>query len=206
MSMKPIQSAYGWRLLGYGVGLAGAGGVLSWLCLIWLVAHAEGVPPAEVGKVDVVVALAGSPDRTVYAQTLVAQGLAPDRMSTLLDPFCLRAQGSRSACATAVRNTIDEAVALRRIFARERFTKVIVVTSRYHLARARVVFDTIFAGGDTAVHVAGAQSAGLSGSRCSSHRVVDSSSALSAGYRGLRSCAGQLRRFIHLQLIGMILC
>ena len=70
MSMKPIQSAYGWRLLGYGVGLAGAGGVLSWLCLIWLVAHAEGVPPAEVGKVDVVVALAGSPDRTVYAQTL----------------------------------------------------------------------------------------------------------------------------------------
>lgn len=165
MSVKLIQSAYGWRLLGYGVGLAGAGGLLSWLWLMWLVAHAEGVPPTEVGKADVVVALAGSPDRTVYAQTLVAQGLAPDSMSTLLDPFCLRAQGSRSACATAVRNTIDEAVALRRIFARERFTKVIVVTSRYHLARARGVFDIIFAGGDTTVHVVSPSGERISGPR-----------------------------------------
>lgn len=164
MSMKPIQSAYGWRLLGYGVGLAGAGGVV--MALLDLArGPCRRVPPAEVGKVDVVVALAGSPDRTVYAQTLVAQGLAPDRMSTLLDPFCLRAQGSRSACATAVRNTIDEAVALRRIFARERFTKVIVVTSRYHLARARVVFDTIFAGGDTAVHVVSPPGDRISGPR-----------------------------------------
>ena len=165
MSMKPIQSAYGWRLLGYGIGLAGAGGLLSWLWLMWLVAHAEGVPPTEVGKADVVVALAGSPDRTVYAQALVVQGFAPDSMSTLLDPFCLRAQGSRSACATNVRNTIDEAVVLRRIFARERFTKVIVVTSRYHLARARVVFDTIFAGGETAVHVVSPPGDRISGSR-----------------------------------------
>lgn len=153
MPVKPIQSVSGWRLLGYGVGLAGVGGLLSWICLIWFVAYVEGAPLKEVGKADVVVALAGSPDRTVYAQTLVAQGLAPDSMSTLFDPSCLRAQGSRSTCATGVRNTIDEAMALRRIFARERFTKVIVVTSRYHLARAKVVFNIIFAGGDTAVHI-----------------------------------------------------
>lgn len=153
MAVASTHSAGGWGLLGYVTAALVSAGLLAWLGLSWLVAQTEGVSPDDLGKVDMVVALAGSPDRALYAKALVTQGVAPDSMTTLVDPYCLRLRGVRTVCRTSVRNTIDEAVILRRIFARERVSGVIVVTSRYHLARASAVFATVFAGAGTTIRV-----------------------------------------------------
>lgn len=126
-------------------------GVLSWFGLTYLVTHAEGSLPERVAA-DVIVPLAGSPDRSAYARTLLQRQTAANVASTLVDTRCLRTHGSNPVCATRVRNTIDEAIVLRRIFDEERYTSAIVVTSRYHLARAAAVFRIIFAGSETDVH------------------------------------------------------
>ncbi|MBD0316765.1 MAG: hypothetical protein ICV75_08745 [Nitrospiraceae bacterium] len=99
------------------------------------------------------VPLAQSQDRTLYAATLVRQGLARHLGSTLVDTRCLWARGHQSACATGVRNTVDEALVLRRVAEEERFSRVIVVTSADHLARAASVFFVIFVGTGVHVHV-----------------------------------------------------
>jgi DUF218 domain-containing protein len=135
----------------YWAGLVSLVAVLSWFCLAYIVTHAKGSLPERVAA-DVIVPLAGSPDRSAYAKTLRRRQAAPNIVSTLVDPRCLRTRGPDPACATRVRNTIDEAIVLRRIFEEERFTRVIVVTSRYHLARAAAVFAIIFAGSGTDVH------------------------------------------------------
>ncbi len=136
----------GWSQLGYLTGAVVSAGLMAWIGSAWLVARAQGAHPIDLGKAEMVVTLAGSPDRAAYAEVLVEAGVAPETMSTLVDPYCLRRHSLRAICRTSVRNTIDEAVALRRIFAREGVTTVIVVTSRYHLARARAVFAIVFAG------------------------------------------------------------
>jgi hypothetical protein len=124
---------------------------LSWFGLEYIVTHAEGSRQGHVAA-NVIAALAGNPARMTYAHFLVKQGIAPDIMSTLVDPICLREGGPRPACATRVRNTIDEAVVLRRIFDHEGFTRAIVVTSDYHLARATAIFDIIFVGSGIELH------------------------------------------------------
>lgn len=139
------------RSLACGVGIVALLAALSWVGLMQVITHAEGSLPQHLLAADVIVPLAGSPDRMAYAKSLVKQGIAPGIMSTLVDPLCLREQGPGPGCATHVRNTIDEAVALRRIFDHEHFTRVVVVTSPYHLARASAVFDIVFAGSDTAI-------------------------------------------------------
>lgn len=125
---------------------------LLWWGLMQVILHPDRQFPQHFLPADVVVPLAGSPDRMAYATSLVEQGIAPGIMSTLVDPLCLREQGPGPSCATHVRNTIDEAVTLRRIFDREGFTRVIVVTSSYHLARAATVFAVVFAGSNTTIH------------------------------------------------------
>ena len=140
------------RSLACGVGIGTILLALSWVGLIQVITHAKGSLPQHLLAADVIVPLAGSQDRMVYAKSLLKQGIAPGLMSTLVDPICLREQGPGRGCATHVRNTIDEAVALRRIFDHEHFTRAIVVTSPYHLARASAVFHIVFAGSDTSVH------------------------------------------------------
>jgi len=134
-----------------GVGIVTLLASLSWVGLVQVITRAEGSLPQHLLAADVIVPLAGSQDRIAYAKSLVEQGIASRIMSTLVDPLCLRAQSLGPSCATHVRNTIDEAVALRRIFDHEHFTRVVVVTSPYHLARASAVFDIVFAGSDTAI-------------------------------------------------------
>ena len=124
--------------------------VLSWLGLVYVVTHDAGSLSEHI-LAEVIVPLAGDPDRSAYAKTLLQRRAAPNIVSTLVDPRCFRALGPDPACATRVRNTIDEAIVLRRILEEEHFTRVIVVTSRYHLARATAVFTIIFAGSGTDV-------------------------------------------------------
>lgn len=150
----------------YVAGLAFLVAVLSWFGLAYIVTHAEGSIPEHV-PVDVIVPLAGSPDRPAYANTLLRRQTAPNIMSTLVDPRCLRTRGPDPACATRVRNTIDEAIVLRRVIEEERFTRVIVVTSRYHLARATAIFDIIFAGSGIDVHFVASPEAHLTGEQVS---------------------------------------
>ena len=149
--MNQIRQRSGSIRIVYWAGLVFFVAVLSWLGLTYIVTHAEGSLPEHV-RADVIVPLAGSPDRSAYAETLFRRQTAPNIMSTLLDWRCLRTRGPGAACATHVRNTIDEAIVLRRILEEERFSRVIVVTSRYHLARATAIFAIIFAGSGTEVH------------------------------------------------------
>lgn len=140
------------RVLTYCVSFLSLILVLLWCGLMQVMLHSDRPVPQHFIPADVVVSLAGSSERMAYATALVEQGIAREKISTLVDPFCFRTQGPGSGCATHVRNTVDEAVALRRIFDREGITRVIVVTSSYHLARAAAVFAIVFADSNTAIH------------------------------------------------------
>ncbi|MER3422318.1 MAG: hypothetical protein C4293_02885 [Nitrospiraceae bacterium] len=101
---------------------------------------------ADSRRSDVIVVLAGDSERTLYAASLAEQGAAARTLSTLLDPGCLQAGRSTEECGTGVRNTVDEALVMRRILSQEQVRRVAVVTSRYHVARAASVFGILFAG------------------------------------------------------------
>jgi uncharacterized SAM-binding protein YcdF (DUF218 family) len=126
---------------------------VAWAGLTYVVTHAEGELPDEV-RADVIVPLAGLRERSVYANALLERGVAANLGSTLVDVRCLQGQARNVRCATGVRNTIDEALLLRRIFEEDKVSRAIVVTSSYHLARATAVFSVIFAGTGISVRLA----------------------------------------------------
>ena len=78
---------------------------------------------------DVIVVLAQDIKRIQHAASLVEQGFAPRTLSTLIDPGCFRESKVRALCATGVRNTVDEALTMRRVLAREGLDRVMIVTS-----------------------------------------------------------------------------
>jgi uncharacterized SAM-binding protein YcdF (DUF218 family) len=128
--------------------------------LNWLIFHPGIVmkfyldPPFDTPQpADVIVVLAGKPERARYADLLAEKRLAPRLLSTLIDPDCLSKSGVRELCATGVRNTVDEALAMRRVLARERVDRVMVVTSRSHALRTAAVFTLVFAGTGMNVNV-----------------------------------------------------
>lgn len=138
--------------------LCGAGAILlmvacSWSGLKYVVSSATGSRPEQM-IADIIVPLAGNPDRAAYAHALLGEGIAPSVGSTLTDTECLRLRGMDldSSCATGVRNTVDEAIVLRRLFKEAQVARAIVVTSPCHLARAAAVFSVIFAGTGIEVH------------------------------------------------------
>jgi hypothetical protein len=102
---------------------------------------------------DVIVVLAGHEERARYAALLAERRLAPRILSTLVDTECLRENGVRDLCATGVRNTVDEALTMRRILARERVDRVMVVTSRSHVVRTAAIFTLVFFGTGMDVNV-----------------------------------------------------
>ena len=95
---------------------------------------------------DVIIALAGHRERAEYATLLAERRLAPRILTTVVDPDCLRKSGVPEFCATGVRNTVDEALAMRRVLARERVNRVMVVTSRSHVVRTAAIFTLVFFG------------------------------------------------------------
>jgi len=102
---------------------------------------------------DVIVVLAGNPERARYATLLAERRLAPRILSTLVDTECLRESGVREFCATGVRNTVDEALTLRRVLASERMDRVMIVTSRDHVVRTAAIFTLVFFGTGIEVNV-----------------------------------------------------
>ncbi len=95
---------------------------------------------------DAVVVLAGDEERWRYAETLVRSGVAPRTLSTLVQPRCGTENPAVQACSTGVRNTVDEALVMRRILLSEHIRHATVVTSDYHVLRAGAVFALVFAG------------------------------------------------------------
>jgi hypothetical protein len=124
--------------------------MLSWIGTAYFIMHPEESSP-EGFAADVIVPLAGTAARSAYAKTLLGRQAAAQLSSTLVDTHCLRMHGPNPVCATRVRNTIDEALVLRRVFEEEGFNRAIVVTSRYHVSRAAAVFRIIFSGSKTDV-------------------------------------------------------
>lgn len=110
-------------------------------------------PRGETWNPDLIVVLAGDPARAAYAHTLVQRGVHAEIMTTLTDPLCVKSGRELSACWTGVRNTVDEALLMRRVSVAERITHVGIVTSRYHAARAASIFGIIFAGSGIDVSV-----------------------------------------------------
>ena len=102
---------------------------------------------------DVIVVLAGHEERVRYAAFLAERRLAPRILSTMVDTECLRENGVRELCATGVRNTVDEALTMRRVLARERVDRVMVVTSRSHVVRTAAIFTLVFFGTGMDVNV-----------------------------------------------------
>jgi hypothetical protein len=134
------------NLLSWGVylrvGVICVGGVFSLfalapvLCWIWF--RTDSFQP------DVIVVLAGHPERQVYAQSLVEGGLASRILSTLLDPACVRTGQPVQACASGVQSTVDEALWVRHVLVAEKIRRALIVTSSPHAPRAAAVFATVF--------------------------------------------------------------
>ena len=102
---------------------------------------------------DVIVVLAGDAERILYAASLIERGLAPRLLTTLVDPACVRAGRPPDTCATGVRNTVDEALVMRRVLEREQVERIMIVTSRPHLVRATAVFRVVFLGSGMGLNV-----------------------------------------------------
>ena len=95
---------------------------------------------------EVLVVLAGDGDRWRSAETLVQRGVAPRLLSTLIEPACQPGSGRSQECKTGVRNTVDEALVMRRILVQAHIRHASIVTSDYHILRAGAVFAIVFAG------------------------------------------------------------
>jgi uncharacterized SAM-binding protein YcdF (DUF218 family) len=130
--------------------------LLSVVCLYganWLIFHPDLVPGLLLDPMlgtpqpaNVIVVLANDAKRTSYAASLIERGLAPNVLATLVDPACVRAGRPPDTCATGVRNTVDEALVMRRVLEGEQMERVMIVTSRSHVVRAAAVFSVVFLG------------------------------------------------------------
>lgn len=126
-------------------------GLLGLYGLNWLVFHPKLIPGViqhplfeKPQPADVIVVLAQDVERLRHATSLVERGFAPQILSTLVDPACFRASKVRALCATGVRNTVDEALTMRRVLVREGVNRVMIVTSRDHVVRAAAIFTLVF--------------------------------------------------------------
>jgi uncharacterized SAM-binding protein YcdF (DUF218 family) len=132
--------------------------VAAWLvaCLVLFVwPPAESSPPAHA---DVVVVLSGNTRRLRPALALISQGVAPVlALSTvqrtkhwpLAERLCAthRYANARVVCFTAVPfSTRGEARTVARLAKERGWRSVVVVTSTFHLTRARLLFSRCFKG------------------------------------------------------------
>ncbi|MBX3234777.1 MAG: YdcF family protein [Nitrospiraceae bacterium] len=123
-------------------------------------------------RADVVVVLAGEPERWNFANALIGQGYAPRILSTLTDPACLKSGALEAACRTGVRNTVDEAVVMRRVLSDGHVKRATVVTSDYHALRTAAIFAIVFAGSGIEVEILGASTSGTAQFARYGHELV----------------------------------
>jgi len=137
--------------------------VLGVLAAVWLAACAVLFvwPPAETGApahADAVVVLSGSSNRLPPAERLIRRGVAPALvLSTSPSPengapetrLCRDGvyAGARVICfAAAPFNTRGEAETVARIARQQRWRSLVVVSSTFHLTRAKLLFGRCFDG------------------------------------------------------------
>lgn len=151
--------------LGLLAALLGAGALFVANASRWL------AEPDPVASADAIVILAGSFRRPIYAAELHKQGVAPqvyvsvparDPVVAILDPLgvrltpieetyeqILRAMGVPAASIRRLGNgslsTFQEAREARKVFTASG-TRLVLVTSPFHVRRARMVFEEVFAG------------------------------------------------------------
>ena len=137
--------------------------------------------PDPVAAADAIVILAGSYHRPIYAAELHKQGIAPlvyvsvparDPVVAILDPLgvrltpieetyeqILRVMGVPAASILRLGknslSTFQEAREARKVFTAPG-TRLMLVTSPFHVRRARMVFEEVFAGSGVRIAVASA--------------------------------------------------
>ena len=133
------------------------------LAAVWLVACLVLFvwPPAETGapaKADAVVVLSGSATRLPPALALIRRGVAPVlALSSVGETpkwhaarrLCRagRYGGARVLCFEAVPySTRGEARVVARLARRHRWTRIVVVSSTFHLTRAKLLFRRCYHG------------------------------------------------------------
>jgi len=126
-----------------------AAGLVSASSLLFVADRAATIPAPS----DVIVALAGAPDRGPYAASLVARGFAPVMYSSLVNPACIRAGQSPRRCPSGVRNTVDEALLMCRALPQAGVRRATIVTSQFHLRRTAAVFQIACLGNGMEVEV-----------------------------------------------------
>ncbi len=134
--------------------------LISWAAVTMLSSplRAAEAPSTPARHTEAVVVLAGAPERWTYAAALLEQGYTSRLLSTLHIPECLRNGRPIDTCATGVRNTVDEAIAMRRVLMQERIRRTTIVTSDYHALRTGAIFAVVFAGSGIEFNVLGAPS------------------------------------------------
>lgn len=121
-------------------------------------AHA---PPDALRKVDAIVVLGGEHDgREAYGLTLAEQGYAPTVLMSdpygprdrVMKKYCQRRDDIEVICRPPVPSTTRGEALMTRVLAEQRgWQSVIVISWRYHLPRARRIFDVCFAPPDRTV-------------------------------------------------------
>ncbi|KKF02459.1 YdcF family protein [Mycolicibacterium obuense] len=115
-------------------------------------AHAR---PDPLAKVDAIVVLGGEHDgREAYGLKLAQQGYAPTVLMSdpygprdpVMKRFCRRQADIEVICRPPVPSTTRGEALMTRVLAEQRgWRSVIVISWRYHLPRARRIFDVCFA-------------------------------------------------------------
>jgi uncharacterized SAM-binding protein YcdF (DUF218 family) len=137
--------------------------VLAVLVAAWVVAAAVlfGFPPAESGApahADVVVMLSGSHERLAKAESLVRRGVAPllalssvrrtpDWRAAVRLCAAGRYERARVLCFEATPySTRGEARTIAALARRHGWRRIVVVTSTYHVTRAKLLLRRCYAG------------------------------------------------------------
>lgn len=121
-------------------------------------AHAR---PDPLAKVDAIVVLGGEHDgREAYGLKLAGQGYAPTVLMSdpygprdpVMKRYCRRQADIEVICRPPVPSTTRGEALMTRALAEQRgWRSVIVISWRYHLPRARRIFDVCFASPDRTV-------------------------------------------------------
>jgi uncharacterized SAM-binding protein YcdF (DUF218 family) len=147
------------RLLAFVAALGLVMAALTARLFVW--PHAD-----EPVRADAVVVLAGEGGRYARAVELMRRGVAPtllvssardEKTGTWESPACGRRRPYEVVCfePSPVR-TIGEARAVARIAHRRGYDHIVVVTARYHLTRARMLFERCIDGDVDMVRSGGA--------------------------------------------------
>jgi uncharacterized SAM-binding protein YcdF (DUF218 family) len=132
----------------------------------WLVAQ------TPVEEVDLVVALGGDPSRQEAAVRYLNSGLArrilmtasntaSDNTRTKGNDFWNIPDGKTLTIANSAHNTYEEALRVRSVLNEHAFRSVLIVTSAYHLRRARLAFERLFRNTGVRLMFAAAPKAGF---------------------------------------------